>query len=395
MKKIYLIITLLLSFSLPFTGLAQDCSLRVSLLTVSPGEELYSTFGHTALRISDSTGTRDIVFNYGTFNFDEPGFYIKFARGKLNYYVSAESFANFEYVAMMENRSITEQTLNLTCTEKEKLLAYLDWNMLPANKYYKYDFTFDNCTTRVADLIDSIAGGSLVYKDITKEPMTFRDAIHDYLNQNEKPWSKLGIDLLLGRRLDRVMTIREELFLPEYLMNALDSVTTNNQPLVSDKATIFQAEFRGHDKHSVTGPLFIFTCLFVLIGFLSFSANKIIRSFLFGFDGVLFFIIGVLGIVLVLMWVATDHYMTKDNYNLLWAWPTHAVAAFYVHSRKRWVRLYYLVYAIAQLILIALWFWLPQQLNPVLIPLNALLIFRCFILFVLNKSSNASDTLPK
>ncbi|HRP44593.1 MAG TPA: DUF4105 domain-containing protein [Ginsengibacter sp.] len=395
MKKIYLIITLLLSFSLPFTGLAQDCSLRVSLLTVSPGEELYSTFGHTALRISDSTGTRDIVFNYGTFNFDEPGFYIKFARGKLNYYVSAESFANFEYVAMMENRSITEQTLNLTCTEKEKLLAYLDWNMLPANKYYKYDFTFDNCTTRVADLIDSIAGGSLVYKDITKEPMTFRDAIHDYLNQNEKPWSKLGIDLLLGRRLDRVMTIREELFLPEYLMNALDSVTTNNQPLVSDKATIFQAEFRGHDKHSVTGPLFIFTCLFVLIGFLSFSANKIIRSFLFGFDGVLFFIIGVLGIVLVLMWVATDHYMTKDNYNLLWAWPTHAVAAFYVHSRKRWVRLYYLFYAIAQLILIALWFWLPQQLNPVLIPLNALLIFRCFILFVLNKSSNASDTLPK
>ena len=395
MKKIYLIITLLLSFSLPFTGLAQDWSLRVSLLTVSPGEELYSTFGHTALRISDSTGTRDIVFNYGTFNFDEPGFYIKFARGKLNYYVSAESFANFEYVAMMENRSITEQTLNLTCTEKEKLLAYLDWNMLPANKYYKYDFTFDNCTTRVADLIDSIAGGSLVYKDITKEPMTFRDAIHDYLNQNEKPWSKLGIDLLLGRRLDRVMTIREELFLPEYLMNALDSVTTNNQPLVSDKATIFQAEFRGHDKHSVTGPLFIFTCLFVLIGFLSFSANKIIRSFLFGFDGVLFFIIGVLGIVLVLMWVATDHYMTKDNYNLLWAWPTHAVAAFYVHSRKRWVRLYYLFYAIAQLILIALWFWLPQQLNPVLIPLNALLIFRCFILFVLNKSSNASDTLPK
>lgn len=395
MKKIYPIITLLLSFSLPFTGLAQDCSLRVSLLTVSPGEELYSTFGHTALRISDSTGTRDIVFNYGTFNFDEPGFYIKFARGKPNYYVSAESFANFEYVAMMENRSITEQTLNLTCTEKEKLLAYLDWNMLPANKYYKYDFTFDNCTTRVADLIDSIAGGSLVYKDITKEPMTFRDAIHDYLNQNEKPWSKLGIDLLLGRRLDRVMTIREELFLPEYLMNALDSVTTNNQPLVSDKATIFQAEFRGHDKHSVTGPLFIFTCLFVLIGFLSFSANKIIRSFLFGFDGVLFFIIGVLGIVLVLMWVATDHYMTKDNYNLLWAWPTHAVAAFYVHSRKRWVRLYYLFYAIAQLILIALWFWLPQQLNPVLIPLNALLIFRCFILFVLNKSSNASDTLPK
>lgn len=395
MKRIYLIITLLLSFGTFFKGLAQDCSLRVSLLTVSPGEELYSTFGHTALRISDSTGTRDMVFNYGTFNFDESGFYMKFARGKLNYYVSAETFANFEYVAMMENRSITEQTLNLTCEEKEKLLAYLDWNMLPANKYYKYDFTFDNCTTRVADLIDSIAGGSLVYKDITKEPMTFRDAIHDYLNQNEKPWSKLGIDLLLGRRLDRVMTTKEELFLPEYLMNALDSVTTNNQPLVSDKATIFQAEFRGHDKHSVSGPLFIFTCLFVLIGFLSFSANKIIRSFLFGFDGVLFFIIGVLGIVLVLMWGATDHYMTKDNYNLLWAWPTHAVAAFYVHSRKRWVRLYYLFYAIAQLILIALWFWLPQQLNPVLIPLNALLIFRCFILFVLNKNSNASNTLPK
>ncbi|MCO6496043.1 MAG: DUF4105 domain-containing protein [Chitinophagaceae bacterium] len=395
MKRLYLFFTLLLSYGTFFSGYAQDCSIRVSLLTVSPGEELYSTFGHTALRITDSAGVRDVVFNYGTFNFDEKGFYIKFARGKLNYYISAENFSAFEYMAMMENRSITEQVLNLTCEEKDKLLKYLEWNMMPANRYYKYDFTFDNCTTRVADLIDSIADGRLVYKDLSNEQMTFRDGIHEYLNQNEKPWSKLGIDILLGRRLDRVMTPKEKLFLPEYLMDAFDSVTVDNRLLVSDKAMILRAEFTGHEKHNIAGPFFILTCLFVLIAFLSFSKNQFIRNFLLGFDGVMFFLIGLLGILLILMWVATDHFMTKDNYNLLWAWPTHIIAAFYVHSRKKWPKYYFLLYAIFQLLLVGLWFWLPQSLNPVLIPLNLMLVFRCLVLFAVKKKPHAGDTLQE
>ncbi|MGB4844981.1 MAG: DUF4105 domain-containing protein, partial [Ferruginibacter sp.] len=128
---------------------AQDSSrLRISLLTCTPGEELYSTFGHSAYRVIDSTSLTDIVYNYGTFNFDDDGFYLKFVQGKLLYYVSAEYFTDFKYLYQSTNRGITEQVLNLSAAEKISMQRFLNNNLKEENKYYKYDFFFDNCTTR-------------------------------------------------------------------------------------------------------------------------------------------------------------------------------------------------------------------------------------------------------
>lgn len=387
MKNIgFLLAFLLLGIYMP--AKAQDCSIRVSLLTVSPGDELYSTFGHTAIRVTDTATNRDIVYNYGTFDFDEPGFYLKFIQGKLKYFVSADDFGSFEYGAMMENRSITEQELNLTCEQKRRLVDFLAWNMLPANKFYKYDFTFDNCTTRVADLIDSISGGTLLYKSVSHQGASFRDAIHEYLDQNNKSWDKLGIDILLGRRLDRRMTAKETLFLPEYLMNAEDSATIGASPLVESKAIVVKEKYVHSAKDNISGPMFVFACLFVIIAFLSFAQNKGIRNILSSLDGILFFLYGLIGVLLIFMWFWTDHFMTKDNYNLLWAWPTNLIAAFYVHSKKSWPRFYFLVYALAQLLLIGLWFVLPQKLNPAMIPLNGILIFRSILFYTGRKQAN-------
>src|SRR5690606_4057101 len=111
----------------------------------------------------------------------------------------------------------------------------------------------------------------------------------------------------------------------------------------------------------------------------SFFKNPAIEKIMFSLDGLLLFVTGFLGILLVFMWVGTDHFMTKNNYNLLWAWPTNAVAAFYIHSRKKWVKIYYLVYAIFNILLIADWFFLPQQMNPALLPIIGILIFRSFV----------------
>ena len=159
-NKTLLRLFFLLNFSfLIFNSYAQDSShLRISLLTCSPGEELYSTFGHSAFRVTDSSKAiedewRDVVYNYGTFNFDDDCFYLKFLRGKLLYYVSTERFPDFKNLYQSTNRGMNEQVLNLNETEKITLQHFLNENIKEENKYYKYDFFFDNCTTRLRDIL--------------------------------------------------------------------------------------------------------------------------------------------------------------------------------------------------------------------------------------------------
>ena len=368
-------------FLLPFTAGAQadSCRLRISLLTATPGEELYSTFGHSALRVTDSINHYDIVYNYGTFNFDEPGFYTKFIRGKLLYFLSRDTYESFIYDYFVEERGITEQVLELSCSEKKRIIDLLQDNMMPANRFYKYDFLFDNCTTRLRDLIENTSEGEVHFGKVLSSPKTFRNLIHNYLDLNDKQWSKLGIDILLGAKTDAVMTPREVMFLPDYLLMKFDSATINNHELVAEKKPVYEMVLPDNTKNNLNHPAFIFTCLFALTAFFSFFKNPAIQTILASLDGLLFFITGLLGFLLVFMWFGTDHIMTKNNYNLLWAWPTNAIAAVYINSGKRWVKVYYLVYAIFGILLIGSWFFLPQLMNPALLPIIGILIFRSFV----------------
>jgi hypothetical protein len=356
-----------------------SCHVRISLLTCTPGEELYSTFGHSALRVTDTVSNTDIVYNYGTFNFDEPGFYTKFIRGKLMYYLSTENFPDFQYVYQMENRGITEQVLNLTCSEKFNILNLLQANMMSENRFYKYDFLFDNCTTRLRDLIEKTADTNVDFRPVLNKKASFRDLIYEYLNYGDKQWSKLGIDILLGAGTDAIMNRREVMFLPDYLMKSFDSATIDARPLVAEKNQLTKVDYSKIGKDNLSHPFFIFLCLFVLIAFLSFSKNESVQKILSGFDSFLVFITGFLGVLILFMWFGTDHLMCKDNYNLSWAWPTNIFAAFFIHSKKRWTQIYFLVYAIFLILLLCLWFFLPQHLNLSLIPVILILIFRSFI----------------
>jgi hypothetical protein len=356
-----------------------SCHLRISLLTCTPGEELYSTFGHSALRITDSVNNTDIVYNYGTFNFDEPNFYLKFVRGKLSFYLSTDDFQNFQYEYQQSNRGITEQILNLSCREKQEMVALLNENMLGPNRIYKYDFTFDNCTTRLRDLVEKASDSTVHFGEALKTKATFRDLIYEYLNYNDKQWSKLGIDILLGSKTDAVMTPRQVMFLPDYLMNTFDSSTIDSRPLVLEKNSLLKVDYSQIQKDNLSHPFFIFCCLFVLIAFLSFSKSLFIQKLLAGLDAFLVFITGLLGVLLLFMWFATDHIMCQNNYNLLWAWPTNIAAAFYIHSKKMWAKRYFIIYAIFNLVLLGFWFFLPQQMNPSLIPIILIVIFRSFI----------------
>ncbi len=375
MKKIVLLFCLVCSLAqLPFSASSQDSSrIRVSLLTCSPGDELYSIFGHSALRVIDSNSVSDLVYNYGTFNFDDDGFYLKFVRGKLLYYVSIERFEDFKFSYQAANRGITEQVLALTAQEEATVQHALIENLKEENKYYQYDFFFDNCTTRLRDLIVKYKIPTPLLPAVKPQNMRFREAIHEYLNKGDQQWSKWGIDVLLGARTDRVMTASQQQFLPDNLMMALDS--TSNVPLVSSTKNLYQLTTVGKMKTFFT-PMVFFCLLLVIYVLLQVFFYKKFPVLIDGFDGLLFFTTGLLGILLIFMWVGTDHSMTKDNYNLLWAWPMHAVVSFFITSHRSWVKPYFLLSAIGGILTLCAWFFLPQQLNISLIPFVLLLIYR-------------------
>jgi hypothetical protein len=323
----------------------------------------------------DSSSVTDVVYNYGTFNFDDDGFYLKFVRGKLLYYISTATLEEFKFEYQASNRAITEQVLNLSAAEKTSIQQALNNNLREENKYYQYDFFLDNCTTRLRDIIKKYSATPITFKPVMPLGTTFRQAIHQYLNKNNKDWSKLGIDILLGAPTDAVMTTEQMQFLPDNLMRSLDSGNINRH-LVAQVSDILKMSDTSATSNKIAfSPIIVFTILLILIILLSTSKNNFIQNTLHGFYGLFFFLTGLLGCILIFMWLGTDHAMCKNNFNLLWAWPTHLVAAFFINTKKRWVKKYLLFTIIGLLALLLVWLFLPQQMNNSLIPLVLLQIY--------------------
>ena len=353
---------------------AQDSSrIKISLLTCTPGEELYSTFGHSALRVIDSNSVTDHVYNFGTFNFDDAGFYLKFVRGHLRYYVNVEEFQDFKFGYIAENRGITEQDLNFTAAEKIIIHRALIENKKEENKFYMYDFFFDNCTTRLRDILVKYHQPKPLLPAVMPTTYTFRNAIHQYLDGNNMLWSKFGIDILLGAPTDAVMTISQQQFLPENLMKAVDS--TKNTELVSSSKNLCVLS-ESNIKKSFFTPFVLFASVLLVFVLLSLFKDTITQNILKLLDSFLFFSVGLLGLLLVFMWVGTAHIMTKNNYNLLWAWPMHIVYAFFVHKSSRGVKTYSMLLCIFLVLLLCSWFFLAQKMNNALLPLIVLMIWR-------------------
>ena len=365
----------LVFFNVQTTVIAQDSShIRVSLLTCSPGDEIYSAFGHSALRVTDSSNVSDIVFNYGTFDFDEPGFYANFVKGKLSFYMSALHFADFKEEYQSTNRYITEQILNLSASDKITLESFLYNNVKEENKYYRYDFFLDNCTTRLRDIIIKYKTNYPPLKAIMPANTTFRQAIHNNLEKHGKHWISIGIDILFGVPSDAIMTTKETEFLPDNLMLTLDSSNQQKQLLIS--TTNLYPLKSDNNTQSFFTPLIVFSLLLLFIIALSLVNNKPAIIFLHGFDGLLFFLMGTLGILFAFIWIASDHLMLKSNLNLLWAWPTHIIISFFVNNKSSWVKKYFAVTATGLIIVLLSWFFLPQQMNNTLLPIVLILLYR-------------------
>lgn len=357
-------------------GNAQDnrSGLRISVLTCAPGQELYSTFGHTAIRVVDSIQHTDIVYNYGTFDFSDPDFYSKFTRGKLDYFLSIASLPDFMYEYRSENRDVHEQVLALSGQAKKAIQQALNETLAGAARYYKYDFLYNNCTSRVRDIIMKY-GGLQADQQLVPSGTSFRDMLHEYLDRGNQAWSKFGIDLVLGSPIDKKAGFAESMFLPDYLMKGIDSsVCSKDHQVLGEKILINRGTVQPEPFRDT--PLLLFSVLAVLLGGLSFLKNKIAVKLSALFDFVLFLGTGLIGCVLLFMWLGTDHSACAANYNLLWAMPLNVLAAFAVWRRPDWLLKYMTVYALLLLLTLLAWFWLPQELNIGFLPIILLLLAR-------------------
>jgi hypothetical protein len=216
------------------------------------------------------------------------------------------------------------------------------------------------------------------------EKTRFRQAIHMYLDKGEQHWSKLGIDLLLGAKTDKIMSAKEQEFLPENLMNAFNQCA--NQKLVSENHQLAPPTFINQISKATFTPNFCFWIFFSIILFLSFLKNKYVSIINTGIDFMLLFFTGALGILFIFMWFGTDHIMTKNNYNILWAFPSNIIAAFFIRSKHNFFRYYFLFVACLLSLVLVCWNFLPQQLNISLIPIILSIILRLY--FVLSKKMN-------
>ena len=297
---------------------------QVSLLTIAPGTEIYSLFGHTAIRIKNVKSEEDITYNYGTFDFNTQGFIIKFLRGKLPYQLAKAPFENFMYEYNETKRSVTEQVLDISQEEADLILKFLENNALPENKDYLYDFLYDNCATRVRDVFNNHLPISIV--DENGGSKTFRNMLHEYLGNY--PWTRFGIDLIVASPADKITDVQSQMFLPDYLALHMTNATTGQEQLkkytfMPNRQLLFFEQ--GQDQKHIFTPFNIFLGISILLLVLYFTKFKAVA---FGLLSLSFVIFGIGSMVILFMWFGTDHQTTKVNFNLIWLSPLYLFLPF-------------------------------------------------------------------
>jgi len=355
----------------------------VSVLTCGPGTDLYSSFGHTAFRVQDSEKGIDWIYNYGTFDFNTPNFYSKFARGKLLYSLSKQRLSNFLYTYQLENRWVKEQLLNLSPTEKNQLFSFLEINYLPENRKYKYDFLNDNCSTKIPTILKDILGKELQFTEYQDTyTLTFRDLIQQNLVQNS--WSSFGIDLALGAVIDKKAAPLQYMFLPNYVLRQLEHTELNGEPIVERERTILDYNKQNRGNFFTSSPLFWFGLLFlftVTITYIDFR-NEVRSRVL---DIILFLLTGIAGCIILFLWFLTDHQATAQNLNILWAFPFNLILVYYLirsASAPAWIAIYLLGLLILIAWAVVVWISGIQMFSPILAVVLATLAVRySFLLY--------------
>ena len=359
-KRIFLII---LSFVFSFSLKADD-EIMFSVVTIGPYEsELYSAFGHSGIRYVDKKNNIDHFYNYGIFDFNQPNFYVNFLNGKLLYMVAKYDYRTAEKYYINEDRYIKEQVLDLNESEKILLYNILEQNIRPENRTYLYNYVYDNCATKIRDVLDNVYGESLSF---TSEPekKSFRQLMDLYLEKNK--WGDLGIDICLGSEIDYDVSFDEEMFLPDYLFKGIENAVRDGDKNIVSKTNIINLQKEDFQSYSLS-PHYIFLIFFIISIYLSFRQVKYGIKY-FVFDSIYLMVSGIIGCLLVYLWFFTDH-LSSYNFNIVWAMPFNIIISILilVNPNSSLVKWYMFLYSVLLFSLIILWNWIPQNLNEILL----------------------------
>jgi len=331
-----LILTLLMSWGSAAVAHSQPSSaargegLRVYVMTMGPGEFVWERFGHNAIRIRDEIAGTDVAYNYGRFSFEQEDFVLRFIRGQMDYWMEGFDTGWTVNAYAAAGRDIWMQELNLTPDQRADLRDFLEWNALPENRFYRYDYYFDNCSTRVRDAIDRVLGGQIREQTAgVGSGTTLRD--HTRRLTADDPLVYAGLMAGLGQPVDREISVWEEMFLPMRLRDhfsalQIETATGDRVPLVLSEEQVF-ASGQPLDPGPAPSRLPAFLLGGLLVGGVSWAAALGIgrrrgARGVFTLVGTTWSVVaGTLGVVLLGLWLFTDHQTSYRNENLFFLSP--------------------------------------------------------------------------
>ena len=356
-------------------GLMQD-SIRISLVTCAPGSEIYALFGHTAIRYENYTRKQDMVFNYGMFSFNTPNFVMRFLMGKTDYQLGVVPYSHFEMEYAMRGSDVHYQVLNLTQEEKVKLVMLLDENYRPSNRVYRYNYFYDNCTTRARDKIEECLSGKVVYPEDVA-PRTFRDIIHEFTAGSE--WSELGIDLCLGAEADQPLDYRKQQFAPFVMHSAARKASLYQSESVTSLVIsehVRKAEVQGEESDAFPlGPMAcacILLVVTILISVWSYRAGKVCWLW----DVLLFGLQGLGGCLIAFLFFFSVHPTVDSNWMLVLfnPLPLLYLPVMVYKAIKRRKDIYHQINVVCLVLFIIAMPFIPQNFNATVLPLTLSLL---------------------
>ena len=384
MKHCIVLVLLVFSFSLSAQYRQLSSQAEISILTVGPGAHFNDCFGHSAFRIHDPVGNIDLAYNYGMFDTKEPGFYTRFAMGTQDYYLVAYDFKRFLGGYQAQNRWIKEQVLNLNRGEVQHVFEFLENNRKDENRDYRYDPYFNNCATKMSDLVVDALGDKITFDHShLPEGMSMRDLTD--VNSFNHPWWDFGVDIALGTVIDGPAKPEEFMFLPDYVFAAYENATISRNgrevPAVKSSQTLFDSDF----YELRTGgfmPWMAFTIMAVVVILFTYR-DYVKKRRSRWLDLVLMLLTGLTGLMVILLWFATSHKITPNNLNILWAFLPNLLVGFVLLKKNppAWVRTYILFLMILLLGAAFIWVLRIQVYSTALFPIMAFLTVRYVFLW--------------